>query len=104
MAIEDAGTLGALFPLGTSKDHIPQRLKAFELLRKERAEYVKMESLEQARDPDKRGFFFKCKQYLHETDSRQLLTSIVAPELMDLVLGHDAVAQAQIYLREHEAA
>lgn len=101
MAIEDAGTLGTLFPLGTSKDEIPQRLKAFELLRKPRAEYVKTESLEQVVDPARRGSFFRCecRSFICQLTVSDI--SLIATEMMDMIYGHDAIAEAQSYLRDH---
>jgi 2-polyprenyl-6-methoxyphenol hydroxylase-like FAD-dependent oxidoreductase len=40
MAIEDAGSLCVLLPLGTTKEEIPERLKLYEQLRDERAHKV----------------------------------------------------------------
>ncbi|KAJ7614054.1 hypothetical protein FB45DRAFT_758798, partial [Roridomyces roridus] len=48
MAIEDAGVLGVLLPLGTTQDEIPARIAAHETLRKERAEFVNKQSLDWA--------------------------------------------------------
>ncbi|KAJ6512858.1 FAD/NAD(P)-binding domain-containing protein [Mycena sanguinolenta] len=46
MAIEDAGTIGCLFPAGTTPKDVPERLKAYQDLRKERGDFVSTESLE----------------------------------------------------------
>jgi hypothetical protein len=40
IAIEDAGAICALLPLGTSKDDIPERLKLYEKIRDERAHKI----------------------------------------------------------------
>lgn len=40
IAIEDAGSLCALLPQGTSKEDVPERLKLYEQLRDERAHKV----------------------------------------------------------------
>ncbi|KAF7374584.1 FAD/NAD(P)-binding domain-containing protein [Mycena sanguinolenta] len=47
MAIEDAGAIGCLFPAGTSLEDVPERLKAYQDLRKERGEFVSNGSVEQ---------------------------------------------------------
>jgi 2-polyprenyl-6-methoxyphenol hydroxylase-like FAD-dependent oxidoreductase len=41
VAIEDAGSLGALFPAGTPVEEIPERLKLYEQTRMERAEKIR---------------------------------------------------------------
>ncbi|KAJ7257814.1 FAD/NAD(P)-binding domain-containing protein [Mycena rebaudengoi] len=63
MALEDAATLGCLIPLGTRREDIPARLKAYYELRKPRGDFVNRESLEQAIKPAKRGLYsrWKCK-------------------------------------------
>ncbi|KAJ6512897.1 FAD/NAD(P)-binding domain-containing protein [Mycena sanguinolenta] len=47
MAIEDAGAIGCLFPAGTRPKDVPERLKAYQDLRKERGEFVSNGSVEQ---------------------------------------------------------
>ncbi|KAJ7238577.1 hypothetical protein B0H12DRAFT_1137255 [Mycena haematopus] len=47
MAIEDAGAIGCLFPAGTKPEDVPERLKAYQDLRKERGEFVCNGSIEQ---------------------------------------------------------
>ncbi|KAJ7900620.1 FAD/NAD(P)-binding domain-containing protein [Mycena olivaceomarginata] len=79
MAIEEAAVLGCLLPLGTTKEDIPARLEAYQTLRKERGEFVGMESVSQAAVPVKRG------QYLR---SREMQMSM---------LDYDAVQVAQDY-------
>jgi salicylate hydroxylase len=64
MAIEEGGALGCLFPLGTTREDVPARLAAFQTLRKERGEFVNIESLEQVTIPAKRGTFAKCEYLL----------------------------------------
>ncbi|KAJ7168628.1 FAD/NAD(P)-binding domain-containing protein [Mycena filopes] len=44
------------------KAEIPARLSAYELLRKERGEFVEMESLSQATVPAKRGLYFRSRE------------------------------------------
>ncbi|KAF7374538.1 FAD/NAD(P)-binding domain-containing protein [Mycena sanguinolenta] len=46
MAIEDAAAIGCLFPAGTSPKDVPDRLKAYQDVRKERGEFVTTESAE----------------------------------------------------------
>lgn len=48
MAIEEAGSLGCLLPAGTRREDIPARLQAYQDLRKERGDFVRKESVEQA--------------------------------------------------------
>ncbi|KAJ6512837.1 FAD/NAD(P)-binding domain-containing protein [Mycena sanguinolenta] len=50
MAIEDAGAIGCLFPAGTRSEDVPERLKAYQDLRKERGEFVNTGSVEQLKD------------------------------------------------------
>ncbi|CAK5269570.1 unnamed protein product [Mycena citricolor] len=47
MAIEDAGVLAGLLPLGTTREDIPARLAVWEGIRKPRAEYVNNMSIQQ---------------------------------------------------------
>ncbi|KAJ7827241.1 hypothetical protein B0H14DRAFT_3720974, partial [Mycena olivaceomarginata] len=76
-AIEDAGALSILFPAGTARTEIPARLKAFEGLRKERAELIARESHNQMMVPSERG------KYLRD------------PELQKVVMGYDVLDAAQ---------
>ncbi|KAJ7025775.1 FAD/NAD(P)-binding domain-containing protein [Mycena alexandri] len=62
MAFEEAATLGCLLPLGTTREDIPARLEAYQTLRKERGEYVNVESLSQASVPEKRGTYLKSRE------------------------------------------
>ncbi|KAF7342569.1 FAD/NAD(P)-binding domain-containing protein [Mycena sanguinolenta] len=67
MAIEEAGALGVLFPMGTTPADVPARLAAYQELRKERGEFVGRESLEQATLPAKFGEYprsLKTQEYL----------------------------------------
>ncbi|KAJ7196799.1 FAD/NAD(P)-binding domain-containing protein [Mycena pura] len=61
MAIEEAGTLGCLLPLGTTPDEVPARLEAYQALRKERGELVNTESVAQA-TPERRGTFIRSRE------------------------------------------
>ncbi|KAK0453802.1 FAD/NAD(P)-binding domain-containing protein [Armillaria borealis] len=61
MGLEDAVALAALLPMGTKVSDVENRLIAYESLRKERAEYVATESLEQQNIPGKRGLYLRCK-------------------------------------------
>ena len=45
-AVEDAGTLGVLFPLGTKPDEVPDRLALYQKARKSRAEALQKYSLD----------------------------------------------------------
>ncbi|KAF7312713.1 FAD/NAD(P)-binding domain-containing protein [Mycena indigotica] len=71
MAIEEAGCLGVLFPVGTTPDQVPARLAGFQALRKERGEFVNVQSVAQA-DPENRGKFTKnadFRAYLWDYDT-----------------------------------
>jgi salicylate hydroxylase len=61
MALEDAAAIGCLIQLGTRPEEIPARIEAYQRLRKSRGEFVNRESLEQARQPLKRGLYARCK-------------------------------------------
>ncbi|KAJ7613987.1 FAD/NAD(P)-binding domain-containing protein [Roridomyces roridus] len=80
MAIEDAVVLGALLPSGTTREEIPIRLEAYQKLRKERGEFVRTESVEQAAVPTKRGSYARSR------------------ELQEMILEYDALKAAQDYL------
>ncbi|KAF7336870.1 FAD/NAD(P)-binding domain-containing protein [Mycena venus] len=47
IAMEEASTLGCLLPPGTRREDIPERLQAYQDIRKERGEFVRTESVEQ---------------------------------------------------------
>ncbi|KAF7336979.1 FAD/NAD(P)-binding domain-containing protein [Mycena venus] len=47
MAIEEAGSIAALLPAGTKPEDVPERLKAYQDIRKDRGEFVRNESVEQ---------------------------------------------------------
>ncbi|KAJ7778666.1 FAD/NAD(P)-binding domain-containing protein [Mycena maculata] len=51
MAIEEGGALGCLLPAGTRREDIPARLQAYQDLRKERGDFVRKESVDQASKP-----------------------------------------------------
>jgi salicylate hydroxylase len=61
MALEDAVTLGILFPHGTAPVNVPARLGAYEALRKERAEFIGRESFEQFMLPEKKNLLSRCE-------------------------------------------
>ncbi|KAJ6507720.1 FAD/NAD(P)-binding domain-containing protein [Mycena vitilis] len=86
MAIEEAATLGCLFPLGTTREDVPARLEAYQLLRKTRGEFVNTESVAQAAVPEQRGAYSR---------SREMQTAIVE---------HDATKVAQEYYDTHFGA
>ncbi|KAF7342964.1 FAD/NAD(P)-binding domain-containing protein [Mycena venus] len=50
MAVEEGGSLGCLFPTGTRPEDVPQRLKAYQDIRKQRGEFVRNESAEQLKN------------------------------------------------------
>ncbi|KAJ7184991.1 FAD/NAD(P)-binding domain-containing protein [Mycena filopes] len=83
MAIEDAGALGVLFPLGTARADVPARLVGYEALRKERGDFICRESLEQVIVPEKFGELFRSK------------------EMQEKVLEFVAIKAAQDYFTEH---
>ncbi|KAK7006154.1 FAD/NAD(P)-binding domain-containing protein [Favolaschia claudopus] len=55
MAIEEGGVIGSLFPPGTRTEDVPERLKAYEGLRKERGELVRNGSVEQLENLKRNG-------------------------------------------------
>ncbi|KAJ7471394.1 FAD/NAD(P)-binding domain-containing protein [Mycena galericulata] len=83
MAIEEAGVLGVLLPLGTTKEEVPVRLAAYQALRKERGEFVNTEAVSEAGDPAKRGLYLRSR------------------EIQDLMFEHDAIQLAQEYFTAH---
>ncbi|KAJ7888802.1 FAD/NAD(P)-binding domain-containing protein [Mycena leptocephala] len=83
MAIEEAGALGCLLPLGTTTEDVPARLEAYQTLRKERGEFVRAESILQAEVPAKRGSFLR---------SREMQASLIE---------HDTIKITQEYYDAH---
>ncbi|KAF7374522.1 FAD/NAD(P)-binding domain-containing protein [Mycena sanguinolenta] len=57
MAIEDAGAIGCMFPAGTRPKDVPERLKAYQDVRKERGEFVNTGSVEQLQHLKSGGSF-----------------------------------------------
>ncbi|KAK7006157.1 FAD/NAD(P)-binding domain-containing protein [Favolaschia claudopus] len=55
MAIEEGGVIGCLFPSGTKPEDVPERVKAYEELRKTRGEFVRNESIEQLKSLIRNG-------------------------------------------------
>ncbi|KAJ7435430.1 FAD/NAD(P)-binding domain-containing protein [Mycena galericulata] len=80
MAIEEAGAVGCLLPSGTRREDIPDRLRAYQDLRKQRGEFVNRESLEQA---SKTGFDMARSK-----------------ELQLYLLEYDAVKAAETFFQE----
>ncbi|KAF8176722.1 FAD/NAD(P)-binding domain-containing protein [Mycena galopus ATCC 62051] len=83
VAIEEAGALGCLLPLGTRREDVPSRLEAYQTLRKPRGDYLNREALEQSTEPSKRGLYLR------------------SPEVQAYLLRHDAVTDAQEYYEKH---
>ncbi|KAJ7081830.1 hypothetical protein B0H15DRAFT_447321 [Mycena belliarum] len=70
MAIEDAGALGCLLPLGTTREDIPARLQAYQELRKQRGEFVQAESNQRAQASGApKGLSKELQIRLHEYDA-----------------------------------
>ncbi|KAJ7512400.1 FAD/NAD(P)-binding domain-containing protein [Mycena galericulata] len=86
MAIEDAGVLGSLLPLGTTRGEVPARLAAYQTLRKERGEFVNSESVAQAAIPEKRGLYLRSQ------------------EMQSFVFEYDTIKIAQDYFTTHFSA
>ncbi|KAJ7512399.1 FAD/NAD(P)-binding domain-containing protein [Mycena galericulata] len=86
MAIEEAGALGTLFPLGTTRDEVPARLAAYQTLRKERGDFVNTESVAQTAVPEKLGLYLRSR------------------ELQALMMEYDALKVAQDYFTTHFSA
>ncbi|KAF7374376.1 FAD/NAD(P)-binding domain-containing protein [Mycena sanguinolenta] len=82
-AIEEAGALGCLLPLGTRREDVPSRLEAYQAVRKPRGDYINREALEQAIDPSKRGLYLRSL------------------EVQTYLLGHNAIRDAQEYYEKH---
>jgi salicylate hydroxylase len=72
MAVEEAATIGVLLSLGTTREQVPSRLAAHEILRKECGEFVCRESLEQAMIPSKRGLYARRRSCLRAFIFRDL--------------------------------
>ncbi|KAF7312728.1 FAD/NAD(P)-binding domain-containing protein [Mycena indigotica] len=71
MAIEEAACLGILLAAGTTPDQVPARLEAFQALRKDRGEFVNVQSVAQT-DPENRAKFMRrsdFQAYLVEYDT-----------------------------------
>ena len=98
MAIEEAGTLGCLLPLGTTPDEVPARLEAYQALRKERGELVNTESVAQA-SPEMRGRYIRCVWLFPLAPSWVLKT--LARELQTKLMQYDVFKAAQEYHDVH---
>ncbi|KAJ7759462.1 FAD/NAD(P)-binding domain-containing protein [Mycena maculata] len=85
VAIEEAGALGALLPLGTMREEVPARLQAYQILRKERGDFINMESVAEAADPEKRGLYLRSR------------------EIQATLFEHDAIKIAEEYLATHSS-
>ncbi|KAF7344842.1 FAD/NAD(P)-binding domain-containing protein [Mycena venus] len=79
MALEDAGTLGCLFPREIKREDIQSGLEAYQYLRKPRGEFISREALEQIIIPEKRELF-AC-----------------SPEMRKTILDYDAIRVAKEY-------
>ncbi|KAJ7277250.1 FAD/NAD(P)-binding domain-containing protein [Mycena rebaudengoi] len=86
MAMEEAATIGCLLPFGTTREQVPGRLEAHQILRKQRGEFVGQESAEQVVIPAKPGLYFR------------------SPDMQDYLLGHDAIQVAQEYFEKNFAS
>ncbi|KAJ7272312.1 FAD/NAD(P)-binding domain-containing protein [Mycena rebaudengoi] len=65
MAVEEAAKIGCLLPSGTTRERVPSRLEARQILCKERREFVGQESAEQIVIPAKRGLYYRCEHSSH---------------------------------------
>ncbi|KAJ7272114.1 hypothetical protein C8J57DRAFT_1506962 [Mycena rebaudengoi] len=83
MAVEEAATIGCLLPSGATREQVPSRLEAHQILRKERGEFVGQESADQIVIPAKRGLYFR------------------SPDMQDYLLGHDAIRVAQEFFENN---
>ena len=61
MAIEEGGAIGCLFPAGTRPEDVPERLKAYQDIRKLRGEFVRNESVEQLKSLKRGGPVLRCR-------------------------------------------
>ncbi|KAJ7272178.1 FAD/NAD(P)-binding domain-containing protein [Mycena rebaudengoi] len=86
MAVEEAATIGCLLPSGTTREQVPSRLEAHQILRKDRGDFVGQESAEQMAIPEKRGLYFR------------------SPDIQDDLLGHDAIQAAEEYFEKNFAS
>ncbi|KAJ7683664.1 FAD/NAD(P)-binding domain-containing protein [Mycena rosella] len=80
LAIEEAGALGCLLPLGTRREEVPSRLEAYQTLRKPRGDYVSRESVHQGSETFKQGRYYEVQTQL---------------------LQHDAIGDAKAYYAEN---
>ncbi|KAK7062193.1 FAD/NAD(P)-binding domain-containing protein [Favolaschia claudopus] len=81
LALEDAITLGVLFSSESAAINVPERLKAYQLLRKQRAEYVAGQSRDQIIFPTMRGLFYR------------------SPEMQQDIMGYDARKVAETFFQ-----
>jgi salicylate hydroxylase len=98
MAIEDAGTLGCLFPRGTKPEDVKCRLEAYQHLRKARGEFINRESLEQIIIPEKRELYARCRFFSWSIMGAN--QSFQAPDMRKTVLDFDAIKVAKEYCAE----
>ncbi|KAJ7068707.1 FAD/NAD(P)-binding domain-containing protein [Mycena amicta] len=89
MALEEAACLGVLFPAGTTPEQVPARLEAFQVLRKERGEFVNVQSVAQA-EPENRATQRELLAYLTGYDAVK-----TAQEYYDANFGVGSAASAQ---------
>ncbi|KAJ7846906.1 hypothetical protein B0H13DRAFT_2406699 [Mycena leptocephala] len=66
VGLEDAAALATLFPSGTKPSEIPSRLKAFEQIRKPRAERVSQMSSSQGRPSPNESFWIKPELFEYD--------------------------------------
>ncbi|KAJ7784209.1 hypothetical protein B0H16DRAFT_1296523, partial [Mycena metata] len=74
MAVEDAGALGCLFPAGTTRDDVQVRLQAYQSLRKDRGEFVNINSVEQVSRIVNGGIHFARCTYTNVGPAGAVLT------------------------------
>ncbi|KAJ7067389.1 hypothetical protein C8F01DRAFT_1342386, partial [Mycena amicta] len=101
MAVEEAGCLGVLFPAGTTPEQVPARLEAFQVLRKERGEFVNVQSVAQA-EPGNRVKFIARESGNPQFDSTGTeCDGFSERELQSYLTGYDALKTAEEYYHAH---
>jgi salicylate hydroxylase len=95
MAIEEAGSLGCLFPAGTSPEDVPERLKAYQDIRKDRGDFVNHESVEQLKSLRRGGPVVRCMWKGIESGFVLIFFCCADQEIQAQLVHYDALGAAR---------
>ncbi|KAJ7067388.1 FAD/NAD(P)-binding domain-containing protein [Mycena amicta] len=104
MAVEEAGCLGVLFPAGTTPEQVPARLEAFQVLRKERGEFVNVQSVAQAEPGNRVKFIARESDNLQFDSTGTERDGFSERELQSYLTDYDALKTAEEYYNAHFGA